>query len=140
MLTRVPVPTDNIYKFYALSGVLVLLTTLVLFFLRNDYYNARAFERYLPAENLKAKETLTPEEKRKLYWYEEQARIDEAHKDAELFFYLAIFLGFGFFLTSYGFHQWHTKIQPKQDRLLQLQIRKLELEQRAIQQTRFKRK
>jgi len=125
--SRIPLPTDNIYKFYALLGLLILLTTAIMFFIRNEHYNTVAFERYIPMEILKAKKnSLNEDEKLELFVYEQKAELDKANKEFEFFIYVMcfIFLGVGF--TAYGFYQWHSKIQPKQDRLLDLQIQKLE--------------
>lgn len=126
MLSKIPLPTDNIYKFYALFGLLILLTTGVMFFIRHTEYNNMAFERYIPIEVLKAKDILSADEIRKLYILQQQQLISTSDKDFELGTYLFLFFSFGIFFTTYGFYQWHTKIQPRQDKLLDLQLRKAE--------------
>ena len=55
MEPRIPLPTDNIYKFYALFGLVVLLTTAIMFFIRHEHYNSMAFDMYVPLEMLKEK-------------------------------------------------------------------------------------
>ena len=125
MQSKIALPTDNIYKFYAMFGLLILLTSGVMFFMRHEYYNSMAFERYIPLETLKAKNTQTKEEKAQLYLLEQKAIIAKSDEKLELSIYLFFFL-FGICLTIYGFHHWQTKIQPKQDKLLDLQIQKIE--------------
>lgn len=78
MLSKIPLPTDNIYKFYALFGLLILLTTGVMFFIRHTEYNNMAFERYIPIEVLKAKSIqgiLSADESHKLYILQQQQLI-----------------------------------------------------------------
>jgi hypothetical protein len=132
VLSQIPLPTDNIYKFYALFGILVLLTTGIMFFIRHEYYNAMAFEHYIPIETLKARKELTEEQKRELFLIEQKSEIAKSDKNFELGTYIACFLIFGCGLTVYGFYHWHTKVQPKQDRLLELQIHKAESEATCV--------
>lgn len=91
-----------------------------------------AFERFIPMETLKAKESLNEDEKLELFLYEQKEKIDRANKNFELGIYLLSFFVFGGGFTFYGFHHWHTKIQPKQDRFLDLQIKKLENDVKAF--------
>ncbi|QDE31987.1 hypothetical protein [Shewanella polaris] len=144
MQSKIPLPTDNIYKFYALLGLLILLTTAIMFFIRHEHYNSMAFDRYIPMETLKAKETLNEDENLELFLYEQKAEIAKSNKDLELGIYLTCFFVFGGGFTAYGFHHWHTKIQPKQDRLLDLQIQKSENDVKAfnkqLHRTRYTRR
>ncbi len=136
MLSRIPLPTDNVYKFYALFGLLILFTTGVMFFIRHEYYNTMAFERYIPIETLKAKKSLTEDEKRELFLLEQKSEIAKANKSFELGLYLLGFFLFGGGFTTYGFYHWHTKIQPKQDKVMDLQIQKAESELKAFNRVR----
>lgn len=100
-----------------------------MFFIRHTEYNNMAFERYIPIEVLKAKSIqgiLSADESHKLYILQQQQLISSSDKDFELGTYLFLFFSFGIFFTTYGFYQWHTKIQPRQDKLLDLQLRKAE--------------
>ncbi|MDF3125561.1 hypothetical protein [Rheinheimera sp. 1928-s] len=143
MQSRIPLPTDNVYKFYAMFGLLILLTTGIMFFIRHEYYNSMAFERLVPIETLKAKNKPTAAEKLELYLLEQKAEIAKLNKEFELGIYSSCFLIFGLGFTSSGFYYWHTKIQPMQDKLLELQVKKAEYEVRALhqqlQRTRFTR-
>ncbi|WP_345860625.1 hypothetical protein [Shewanella algae] len=132
MQSRVPIPTDNIYKFYALFGLLILLTTGIMFFIRHEQYNIMAFERYIPTETLRAKKSLSEDESRELFILEEKSKIAKLNKELELWLYMFGFFFFGGGFTTYGFYHWHTKIQPKQDRLMDLQIEKAEAEVKAL--------
>jgi tRNA(Leu) C34 or U34 (ribose-2'-O)-methylase TrmL len=133
MEPRIPLPTDNIYKFYALFGLVVLLTTAIMFFIRHEHYNSMAFDMYVPLEILKEKTTLTEEEKKTLFFLKKKSEINQSNRDFELGIYLFCFFIFGGGLTIYGFYHWHTRIQPTQDKLLKLQIQKAERELRSTQ-------
>lgn len=132
MEPKIPLPTDNIYKFYALFGLVILLTAAIMFFIRHEHYNSMAYEIYVPLEILKTKKDLTEEEQKKLFLLKRKSEIDMSDKNFELGIYFFCFFIFGCGLTIYGFHHWHTQIQPLQDKLLRLQIKKYESELRAV--------
>jgi hypothetical protein len=48
--------------------------------------------------------------------------------------------GIGLYLLGMGFYRWHTIIQPKQDKLFDLQIEKAALELAAMRQVKCSRK
>jgi hypothetical protein len=125
-------------------GLLILLTTGIMFFIRHEHYNSIAFNRHIPLETLKAKKTLTKEEKNELFLLEQKAAIAKSNKEFELGIYLSCFFFFGISFTAYGFYHWHTKIQPMQDKLLDLQIQKAEYDikvfNKQLHQTRFTRR
>ena len=125
MEPRIPLPTDNVYKFYALFGLVVLLTTAIMFFIRHEHYNSIAFDIYVPLEILKEKAGLTVEENKKLFLLKNRSENNLSNKNFELgVYFVFFFLGCG--VTIYGFYHWHTRIQPLQDKLLKLQIQKAE--------------
>lgn len=126
MNPNIPIPTDNIFKFYAMLGLVVMLTTAVMFFSRHEEYNHRAFERYVPMRLLELKPSLDEEEKARLFVFKEQFRIDKSNKKIELGVYILSFIFLGFLPTLYGFLRWHMVIQPQQDKILDLQITNME--------------
>jgi hypothetical protein len=128
MQTQFTIPTDNVYKFYAPFGLVVMLTTVIMFFVRAEYYNAGAFDRYSPIQTLKSKKTLSDDEKLQLFILEKKEAISHSNQKLELGIYFFLFFFFGVSLTVFGFYQWHTKIQPKQDKLLYLEIQKAQKE------------
>lgn len=128
MNPRISIPTDNIFKFYAMFGLVIMLTTAIMFFIRHEEYNRRAFEHYTPIMILKAEKVLDERKKLELYIYQQKNKIDKANRKFELTLYTFLFFLPGMFLTFYGFYMWHTRIQPKQDMLLNLQLEKLDAE------------
>lgn len=140
MQSTLSVPTDNIYKFYAIFGIVILVTTAVMFVVRQQHYNTLAFDRHIPMKTLEAKDPLTKEEQLRLSLLRDKAQIARADKDLELGVYFFCFFVFGVVFTAHGFKGWHTKIQPREDRLLDLQIEKLERERLEAKKQQYKAK
>lgn len=128
MNPNIPIPTDNVYKFYAMFGLVIMLTTAIMFFIRHEEYNRRAFERHVPMKLLETNQDLNDQQKHELYLYGQKAGIDKSNKKLELSLYMFLFVLPGAFLTTYGFFMWHTKIQPVQDKLFELQLERLRIE------------
>jgi len=131
MLSKMSLPTDNIYKFYAIFGLLLLITSLFLFTQLVSNYNNKAFDRYIDLEILKAVNKPNAEQKAKKEILEAKKDIDTSDKN----FYLTclgLFVGLSLFSMLYGFYQWHNKIQPMQDKAEKLNIYKLKLEVKIL--------
>jgi uncharacterized membrane protein YidH (DUF202 family) len=125
MQSNIPLPTDNIYKFYALFGLLLIISSILAFV----YVNSQTFnsgftlvKEYEALKNMPSnKDSLT------LHLIEGQIKVLGDNKKFQLQF-LGGLIGIGLLLMAYGFWHWHHKIQPQHDRLLKLQILKLEKE------------
>lgn len=118
---KIPLPTDNIYKFYALFGLLLLVTSIAAFVYLHQTTNALLFEALINVEELSSKENPTPVEAKKKEVL--KRRIDIAVEDKAAFNKaLGALMGLAIVAMSYGFRQWHYVVQPKQDKLLDLQV------------------
>jgi hypothetical protein len=131
MESRIPLPTDNIYKFYALFGLLLFIfgigASIAQIKLTNDFM----VKSYIELEMLKAIEK--PNAVEALRRTVTERMIDIEKSDKEVFKWgLALIAAAGFFLMIYGFGKWHSRIQPMQDELLQLQLEKLRRELAAL--------
>ncbi|HAT8530747.1 TPA: hypothetical protein I7204_22180, partial [Vibrio vulnificus] len=62
MQSRISIPTDNIYKFYATFGLVLLVATMVLFVFVYSTFQASYHERYVELKVLTSLSTLTPEQ------------------------------------------------------------------------------
>ncbi|WP_284335436.1 hypothetical protein [Comamonas sp. NoAH] len=141
MIDRVPVPTDNIYKFYALFSLVVLIFCGWASFSKHEATNAIVFINYPQIEELKAVEKPTPFQVAKLAALELQTEL--AVKDRN--FFNKLFGGcmaVALVVMFYGFKKWHCEIQPRADatnkaqlEILQLQIEKLKLENQQLSQS-----
>jgi hypothetical protein len=124
MHSRVPLPTDNIFKFYALFGLLISIFCLSSIIFVNKTTNELVFHTIVEQETLNVvmQPTVTQQAKKIVL----QRKLEIALAD-KLFFQIAagIFLFAGGYLTYYGFKRWHTEIQPLQDEITRLSIQKL---------------
>lgn len=124
MSDRLPIPTDNIYKFYALFGLVVLLTSAVMFFVRHDHYRTTAYENYMRIATLHEKEAMSTKDKLEVESLKSLSDVLKKDRDLELMIY-SVSLSIGLILSIVGFYLWQTKVQPRQDELIDLQIEKL---------------
>ena len=127
MQSKIPVPTDNIYKFYALFSLLIFISFSYLLITSIQTYNEQAFSRYIEYETLKEIKSPTNEQKAKLAVIKRQEEIDKVDKksihDIMSFVIVCSMLG-----IIFGFYRWHTKIQPDQDKRNKYELEKLKLE------------
>lgn len=137
MDNKIPLPTDNIYKFYSLFGLFIFLHVCLLLLLPNNTYLERAFEAYEEVEILKSIQNPSPEQKVRIKILERKAEIDPVNKKVYMNI-IGFGIGISIGLMFYGFLRWHKKIQPKQDEFLQKQIDKVDLEIRLLKKDAHK--
>lgn len=127
MENRVPLPTDNIYKFYSLFGLLLAVFSIGSIIFVNNATNDFVFEIAVEYETLKADPALTlPQEAR---FQVLDRKLEIARNDRWLFlFSLGVVLLLGVLMMWYGFKKWHTEVQPLQDEITRLSIKKLKQE------------
>jgi len=129
MESRIPVPTDNIYKFYALFGLLLFIFCCgaLIYVIRSS--NEVAYTSLPELEGLKQKERLTPAEEARIVLL--QRKLDITTSDKTFFtISLGLFAGVAIILMIFGFVRWHRQVQPVADETAktQLEIAKLQLE------------
>jgi hypothetical protein len=127
MESRIPVPTDSIYKFCALFGLLVAVFSVGSMIYVNKTTNELAFSSWVEYEELKQIKTPNVSEAAKIKSLERRLEIAQADKKA---FQSALswMFALAWIPIVYGFWKWHSHLQPMQDELLQLQIKKLRRE------------
>ncbi|WP_318487228.1 hypothetical protein [Photobacterium leiognathi] len=128
MQSKIPLPTDNIYKFYALFGLLLLFASTFAFLSIHHSYNEQGYKNYVELKVLEELPDLTKEQEARKFILEKQNEISISDKK--------------FFLDIIGFFQWHAKIQPIQDEIVSKQLEKLDVEIKLLKQqqsrSRFK--
>ncbi|MBU9579631.1 hypothetical protein KTE26_14450 [Ralstonia mannitolilytica] len=127
MENRIPLPTDNIFKFYALFGLLTLVFSFGSVIYLTKSTNELLFTAVVELETLKALPHPAPvDEVRKQVL---QRKIEIASDDKKtLQAGCSILAGLSVLGMVYGFRKWHSEIQPVQDELARLQVRKLQAE------------
>lgn len=127
MESRIPLPTDNIFKFYALFGLLLFV-----FGLGASIYNTKSTNEFMTnavveLETLKAISAPGAGQTARKQVLERLIEVAKADKE---FFRWAIagVVAVGFWMMIGGFRVWHVKIQPVQDEIARLQLSKLKAE------------
>ncbi|KQU85365.1 hypothetical protein ASC78_08420 [Variovorax sp. Root318D1] len=130
MESRIPLPTDNIYKFYALFGLLAFMFSIGGIIAVQRSTNDFMYKSLIDLEAVKSVEKPTAADtiKRQLL----ERLIDVAKSDKDYFNNsLSGLATVGFLLMGFGFFKWHREIQPLQDEMLSLQVAKLRREVQA---------
>jgi hypothetical protein len=128
MDNKIPLPTDNIFKFYALFGLLLFVFSLASTIYINRSTNEQIIGLLLEIETLKDTSNLTNAQTLRQVLLERQLEIATSDKQ---FFRRALAL-LGALSTvgmAYGFRKWHQEVQPLADEAarIQLQLAKIQL-------------
>jgi len=124
MESRIPLPTDNIFKFYALFGLLLIVFSVGAAVYVNQDTNNLVFKIAVEYETLKADPARSISEETRFQILERKMEIAKQNKDTFLYSLGALF-AVGGLMAFYGFKKWHTEIQPIQDEMARLNLRKL---------------
>ncbi|WP_417661426.1 hypothetical protein [Pseudomonas sp.] len=128
MQSRIPLPTDNIYKFYALFGLLLIIFSCGAVIYVSQSTNETVFSTLVEVETLKEQKEPTPSVQVKIEALGKLLEVAKANKD---FFNksLGILIGMAVCIAFYGFYLWQTGLQKVIDETqkVQLEIAKLQL-------------
>lgn len=129
MESRIPVPTDNIFKFYALFGLLLFVFSCGALLYVHATSNATLMAAYPELEALKEFEEPSRSDRVQIALLARKIEVTTLSRQ----FYLkaiGVMAGLAMLAMLYGFQRWHTQIQPVLDETakVQLEIAKLQLE------------
>ncbi|MGD8112961.1 hypothetical protein [Vibrio sp. TRT 17S01] len=124
---NVTIPTDNLYKFLTIVGLLLVLAGGYFFNLSTEKYNDEFIQLALKSAELKSITNPSEKQKLELLSVEKLISIKPSDKRFEQRVFVGMLLS-GFIVMLIGFIRWFVFIQPNLDRLLELQVQKLELE------------
>ncbi|WP_421870446.1 hypothetical protein [Motiliproteus sp.] len=127
MESRIPLPTDNIYKFYALFGLLLLIFGFASFLYVNQSNNDLIFEVGVEYETLKADPSRSISQEARFQLLRKELEISQSNKTFFLSCLGAV-IGIGIYMMWYGFKKWHNEVQPIQDEMARLSLEKLRRE------------
>jgi hypothetical protein len=127
MTPSLAIPTDNIYKFVCLFG-LTLIVVAVLSFVAT--YTATLDRKVRYSEVVISLESKTPRTKAEEDTLDMNRQLLEVTRDNEKAanFVFSLLLGTGLALSALGTHKWYTKVQKRDDQLVQLQMQKIQAE------------
>lgn len=129
MDNRIPIPTDNIYKFYAFFGLLLLMFSIGSSIYIHGTTNELIFSAAVEIETLNSiqQPSQVDEVKKKVI----EKKLEIATQDKKFIINMLGFLiAISGMLMYYGFLKWHKEIQPIQDETARLQLEKLRKETR----------
>lgn|SRR5690554_5526708 len=127
MENRVPLPTDNVYKFYALFGLLLTIFSIGAMLYVNQSTNDLIFDVAVEYETLKVDPVRSVADEARFKLLERKLEIAVLNKKTFLLCLAALFAGGGL-MVFYGFKKWHTEVQPVQDEIAKLSLLKLRRE------------
>lgn len=125
MESKIPVPTDNIYKFVATFGLVVTVASLTLMILNSDSTNKAIWDAAFEYYDLSA--SADPLKEKKTEIIEKQIKVASSNRVYGSLF-LSILFAIGSLISVEGFRRWFKFIQPLSDEILELQRDKLRLE------------
>ncbi|MCQ2036578.1 hypothetical protein [Stutzerimonas kunmingensis] len=129
MESKIPLPTDNVYKFYALFSLLLLIFSLGAFLYVQQSANEQVIEILPELEVLK--EVTEPSTKDAVRKQILERQLEVIASDRKFFNRsLGVIIGIAISGICFGFLRWHWVIQPLQDEQakIQLEISRLQLE------------
>ncbi|MGE4259752.1 hypothetical protein [Shewanella sp.] len=146
MNPNIPIPTDNVHKFYAGFGLVVFIASLIATVYVQNSTNEKIMKWFEESAKIEKLEKKAEVDLAQLQRIEEL--IDITKKDKKTFLYFLISSSFfGLFVAGWGFQAWEKKIQPLIDKKLELELELLELEitskkrsNKQLQRTRFARR
>ncbi len=130
MESRIPLPTDSLYKFWALFGTLCVIFFFGALLYVNNSYNERLFTslvKLAELEDIQQTRDLTTTE---MTTRDSLTRLLEiAEYDKHVFICSCLVgIGLGFVGSLYGFLMWYRKLQRYQDQMMELEYYKLRRE------------
>jgi hypothetical protein len=128
MESKIPLPTDNIYKFYALFALLLFIFSVGMLVLVTQSTNRLIFDSVIEKQQLLTDAPENPVSKAKISVLDRQLEIAKTNRTVSFWFF-SILSGCSLSLGAYGFRRWHQDVQPRIDEAnrIQLEISKLQL-------------
>lgn len=127
MQPSLPLPTDNIYKFSCLFSLVLIVSSLFSFVAS---YGSALEQKIKYSEvviSLEEKAQRTRGEDELLAMNKRLIEVTRANELTANYVIFAAFIA-GLGLSDYGAWKWHQHIQPRDDQLTELQLRKLSAE------------
>ncbi|MCC4854861.1 hypothetical protein LMH78_03515 [Vibrio lentus] len=132
-------PTDNIYKFLALFGLVLTVFGGWLFNSTHSNFNNNLMGYSIGLSKLELIADPNSHEEHQIKVLEKKIELLKADKPFYMGF-SSMFTALGLTLMGYGFFRWFFYLQPKLDELLELQVEKAKLEVKEAKRLKFQRK
>ena len=133
MDSRVPLPTDNVFKFYALFGLFLISFSLGLGVYVTNHTNDIVVDSLIEVEKINGMPEPTREVQVRKAVFERKKEIALSDRNAWSIFE-GILLAIGGCCAFYGFRRWHKEIKPVIDETAKIQLEILKLQLQKLQQ------
>jgi hypothetical protein len=127
MESRIPLPTDNIFKFYALFGLLLFIFCSSSIIYVEHSTNELVFQSVIELESVKQIANPSPVDTAKKLVLEKRIEIALSDRKSSVGA-IGVFLAISIASMVFGFVKWHREVQPIQDKIAKLQLEKLQYE------------
>lgn len=131
MKPNISVPTDNIYKFCCLFGLAIIISSIFSFV---AIYTSTLDSKIKYANtviNLQTKENRSKSEDELLKLNKKLIDVAKSNEETANTF-ISITMSVGILLSIFGAEKWYRVIQKRDDKISELQVKKLELEIKSI--------
>jgi hypothetical protein len=131
------IPTDNVNKFYAIFGLIILVSCIYGFVNIYDTAQKVTLEYGKEVMKLDAKKLKTEIDIAMIKLYTERGTLERRNQE---FYYdaISLFAAIGTIMLIYGLVKWHFHVQPVEDKLKSLQIENLRLENITHNKSKYK--
>ncbi len=127
MENKIPIPTDNIYKFCAMCGLLIFIFSIGSIIYVTHSTNDFAFQAIIELDTVKQIPNPSLVDTAKIQLWEKRLAVAVSDRKTCTFGCGGL-AALGVFLMCYGFTKWHKEVQPIQDEIVLLQLKKLRYE------------
>ncbi|OCH01841.1 hypothetical protein A6D98_02990 [Aliivibrio fischeri] len=124
-------PTDNVYKFLAIFGLLLVFFGGYIFNSSLNSFNEQYIKLILEKSELEGIKTLNDHVEMEKKVVDKKIELLKSNKPFHSNF-SGFLVVFGFVTMLFGFHRWFFYLQPKLNQLLELEIEKSKLEIEAF--------
>lgn len=132
MHNKIPLPTDNIYKFYALFSLVIFIFAAASSLYTNRTTNEQIIALHIELETINSIKNPSSVDKLRKALVERQIEVNRSDKN----FYkwgLAILSAFGTIGMIYGFSKWQKEVQPIADEAAQVQLELAKLQLKKLE-------
>ncbi|MEZ5529881.1 MAG: hypothetical protein R3E57_08100 [Porticoccaceae bacterium] len=131
MDSKIPIPTDNIYKFLATFGLVLIVSSLTLLIYTYQATNDVVFKNASAIYDLDVSNRSNEDKERRAKLLNREIEIAITNRNIGKWFFSGL-CSLGFLICIVGFERWFKHVQPEHDRSIKLQNQKLELELAAL--------
>lgn len=137
MDSKIPLPTDNIYKFLATFGLVLMVSALTLLIYTYQATNDVVFKNASAIYDLESSDRSDDDKERRAKLLTREVEVAVSNRNIGKWFFSGLFV-LGLMASVIGFGRWYMYVQPEYDRALKLQNEKLELEVQSFNNLRQK--